>query len=179
MYTAILAHCSGTCGRPRTPLYGAVRRSGAASQARHLRPPLAARSALADADRGSVGAMDREPTSHKKPVFPSFSQDDIKLLMITFAGTVAANIVTVLFVGLAIVAAHSADITHLSLISILVLPVVTIGGIMVPIVVRTSLRRLRDSDKLLKKIVIGLTIFLTGCTIYFLLVWVGIAAGIK
>lgn len=67
----------------------------------------------------------------------------------------------------------------MSLINILVLPVVTIGGIMVPIVVRTSLRRLRDSDKLLKKVVIGLTVFLTGCTIYFLLVWVGIAAGIK
>jgi ABC-type nickel/cobalt efflux system permease component RcnA len=42
----------------------------------------------------------------KQPIFRSWSPDDSKLLAITFVATVAANLVTVLFVGLAIALSH-------------------------------------------------------------------------
>jgi hypothetical protein len=44
-----------------------------------------------------------EPAEEPKPsLLDSFSQADLKLFLITFAGTVAANVVALMFVGLAV-----------------------------------------------------------------------------
>jgi hypothetical protein len=50
---------------------------------------------------------DEAPEEREKPFWQSFTQADIKLLMVTFIGTVAANIVTVIVVAVAVVLVRS------------------------------------------------------------------------
>jgi hypothetical protein len=116
--------------------------------------------------------MDHEPTSHKKPVFPSFSSDDIKLLIITFAGTLAANILTVVFVGLALAIVHAFRFTP-SLYRIYFLAVATFVSIILPLFILTPIT---SESRNIRIIVAAGAISMV---LFCILLWVGLAAGIK
>ena len=128
----------------------------------------------------------------KRPILRSWSPDDGKLLVITFIATVAANLVTVLFVGLAIVLArgfHPKGHTFLSYSVFIAATATTIVGV---IVVVDTLRRIRHTQNVVSDvpsfraaltasrvvmIVIGLFMAFMGSI--FILTLVGIAAGIR
>jgi hypothetical protein len=128
--------------------------------------------------------MDLEPR-HKKAIFPSFSSDDIKLLVITFAGTVVANIVTVLFLGLAIATAHWSKIAHTALPLIPIIPVVIIASFIAAVSLLAPLWRQRNRQykyiKGTRKKVVLITIAIAtlGYGLILLLSLAGLAAGIK
>jgi hypothetical protein len=68
-----------------------------------------AKRAEAQQSQSSKQAAAHEPENfqpHEKPASTWMSADDWRLLVITFAGTVAANLVTVLLVGLALALVH-------------------------------------------------------------------------
>jgi hypothetical protein len=52
-------------------------------------------------------SLEKEPAEEREHSFlASFSQGDLRLFLITFAGTVAANVVTVMIVAVAVIAAR-------------------------------------------------------------------------
>jgi hypothetical protein len=141
--------------------------------------------------------MDDQPTEdkktedNKKPVFPSLSSDDIKLLVITFVGTVAANLITVVFVGIAIAIAHLLRDKHATLSLYILTLIITIISIAAPvstfIVARGKLRdklwprdtKYRTAQKIIEWNFIISAIVLAVFALIFILFWIGLAAGIK
>jgi hypothetical protein len=134
--------------------------------------------------------MDNEPTEdnktedNKKPVSLTLTSEDIKLLVITFAGTVAGNVFTVAVVGLAIVTARFFNVTRTPL-TLTILVVITICGIAMPVIVIVALSSQRRREELEglpgqpKKVFIAFSTFGTCFFLFSALIWVGIAAGIK
>jgi Na+/proline symporter len=135
---------------------------------------------------------DQSKEDNKKPASPI--SDDSKLLMITFAATLGANIVTVVIVGLTIAIAHavgpglkhpasnatltSAPFTICSIIMFLLL---VVGQSCIGISMFSH-----QSDRKRKQYArigwIAMSVFLTvilGAGLFLMLYWIGIAAGIK
>ena len=124
--------------------------------------------------------MEHESKKQDEPILRSFSRDDAKLLIITFAGTVAANIITVILVGLAIVSARSSGFTtHRSWSSILLDVAVLIAGIVMPIIVFIKRRTIMDSDPKVAVWLIGITLMLMIFALYLVFELIGMAARIK
>jgi hypothetical protein len=141
--------------------------------------------------------MDDQPTENtednEKSVSSNLSSADIKLLVITFAGTIAANLVTVLFVGLAIALTHYIRPTQGGTFEDALTAFLTLGAIVFPFAWLTVLSRLRKRrnlyerrgedipylDLFLRRTVIVSGIVAMGVLVMVVLTWVGIAAGIK
>jgi Na+/melibiose symporter-like transporter len=132
--------------------------------------------------------LDKQPARRKKPVFPQFSPEDIKPFIITFAGTVAANIATVLLVGLAIVTARLFIQNQVDLVFIGSSIVMSIFAGVFLTWGLTAIMRHRSSKhassyqprdripSVFNAVLMGLLLI---CILIFLLSWVGIAVGIK
>jgi len=126
--------------------------------------------------------MDDQPTENNKKSAPlTFTSEDTKLLVITFLGTVAANLVTVIFVGLAIAIAHFLRPGHGGVPYILLIAVTLAAVIYVPIGLRTMRKatRIVGLSVSTKRFAIGSVTIMILIASMFVLVWVGIAAGIK
>jgi hypothetical protein len=128
--------------------------------------------------------MDDKPTEDsktedKKTVSLTFTSEDTKLLVVTFAGTVAANMVTVLFVGLAIAVAHrfnfSGGHSWSKAISLIVLTMLSVWAF----IVWWFVSKLKSSKRIMRRISFLVFVCLGGVVMFFWLVWVGLAAGIK
>ena len=133
---------------------------------------------------------DSKTEDSKKSVSRIFTPEDIKLLVITFASTVAANVVTVLFVALAIVTARSykrepkylpptKDALATKVFSI----ATSLKGETVVFIVAIAFifymwRRAHSRD-LFKVMLPAFILCIAFPVLFVLLVWVGIAAGIK
>jgi hypothetical protein len=125
-----------------------------------------------------------QPTRNNKSFFPAASTDDIKLLVITFVGTVAANLITVLIVGLAVIIAreHIFNTNHANGVGIAALIFMTFSTIILPVLWLSGLRRMRhrtDTPGPIVKMVMVSSVVMTGIAILLILTWVGIASGIK
>jgi hypothetical protein len=131
---------------------------------------------------------DTQPTEdkedNKKPILPSLTSEDIKLLVITFAGTVAANLVTVLFVGLAIAIAHSFDLAGAPLGWIILVTFATVVSITTAVSLSVIFSRERNTEQKFftgryKKFWTTLGVYSAVAALMFVLMWIGIASGIK
>lgn len=131
--------------------------------------------------------MDDQPTEdNEQSVFSNLSSQDIKLLVITFAGTLAANIVTVIFVGLALGTARHLDFASRPWLPLIIFPLAAIGFLAVTVLDYVIYSRQRKSGRrpfygfwVMKKIMKFLAIALIGFAIYIVLDFVGLLAGIK
>lgn len=135
--------------------------------------------------------MDDQPTEdtedNKKSILSNLSSQDIKLLVITFAGTVAANIVTVLLVALAIIVARSFHPVGTSPWPYVILLAETAMGVIAVQMVTYTLRRRRSGGerhiipgyKAIKGGLIIAGVFNACLLLIFVLAWIGFAAGIK
>jgi hypothetical protein len=120
-----------------------------------------------------------------KPIFQSWTPGDIKLLIITIAGTVAANIITVIIVALAIIVARSfrpnpgTPSNYIFLLGISAFPALAAYAAFSSLY-RTKRERtasLLDKARKWAMIVSGLGAgFLT---LLYILGWIGFAVGVK
>jgi len=126
--------------------------------------------------------MTDEPTTtqrQKKPTFQSWSPDDSKLLVITVAATVIANVVTVLFIGAAIALAHSFRPTRPTSWPYFILLAMTAMATISVYMVVYSLRRSgskRDAypgERAVKFALITVGLFSACLGLIFALVWIG------
>jgi hypothetical protein len=103
----------------------------------------------------------------------AWSSEDTRSLMITFGSTLAANIATVMVVGVALVIAHSSrhvathDLVEWTVLAVVCLPIFTLG-----LLLRRVMGDSRYSSWL---IVTSATIVL----IIMILIWLGRAAEVK
>jgi hypothetical protein len=133
--------------------------------------------------------MDDQPKEDdKKPVSVTLASDDFKLLVITFAGTVAANLVTVLFVGGAIVLVHSTKFPsktkYFNLnIFLMLTTIVLISMATYLFRLYSQIRKSKYGKAFLasegRNPLVLAAAFAVFLAILLLLFWVGIAAGIK
>lgn len=115
----------------------------------------------------------------------SWSAEDTKMLIIAFASTIGANLITVLFVGLAIVLAHYFKPVRNSAFGYGILIFETLATAM-SIYLMTSLVRQSHRDRdtsfgnRVRRLadIVGI-IFFGSQGLLFCLVWIGLAAGIK
>jgi uncharacterized membrane protein YqjE len=128
---------------------------------------------------------DQSAKDEKKAVSLTLTSEDIKLLVVTFAGTVAANLITVLLLGLAIIIGHSFHPTGRSFWPYGILLAMTAMAVISVLAAISTWRRSRDVKETsfeYKAIrgalaVMGLSgVFML---LLFMLAWIGIAAGIK
>jgi hypothetical protein len=122
------------------------------------------------------------PSSQAKPVPKQWSSADIRLLVITFLATTTANIVTVLFVGVAIALAHTWHPERHSAVPYVVLLGVTAITV-VPVCLFVGVLRTRDEGddlftRWIRRAVILLGFGMVGMALLFTLLWLGLAAGI-
>jgi hypothetical protein len=120
-----------------------------------------------------------------KPIFQSWTPGDIKLLIITIAGTVAANIITVIVVALAIIAARSGRPTsntpgaYAFLLGATSFPVITVYMAFSYLHHIRHRRSNSFGDQAFKWVltILGLA---SGCiALVYILTWIGFAVGIK
>ena len=115
----------------------------------------------------------------------SWSAEDTKMLIIAFASAIGANLITVLFVGLAIILAHYFRPVHNSAFSYGILVFETFATAM-SIYLMTSLVRQSHGNRdttfgnRVRRLadIVGI-IFFGSQGLLFCLVWIGLAAGIK
>jgi hypothetical protein len=121
------------------------------------------------------GEVARESRSDAaEPLLTRFTQTDRRLLIITIGRTVAANLATVLLVGLAIMAARFMKHAHLGTadwIQVALLPILGLLLLTVSWVVRQTRPGIRVYCR-------GHLIALAVIAAFFLLVWVGLASGL-
>lgn len=121
----------------------------------------------------------------EKSIFRNWTPGDSKLLVITIAATVTANIVTVILVALAVIVARSfrpnpgTPGNYAFLFGISALPVIT------ACVAFSTLRRLRREratflgDRAFKWVMAILGITAGFSALLYILGWIGLAAGIR
>lgn len=122
---------------------------------------------------------------HRKPgAVVVWGSDDRKLLILSFLGTIIANIATIIIVALSIATARfmlSGKHSSPAIIAILVLTslVAVMTAFSIPVFIRTIRKSQSSSIKRFMRIgIIASTIPITIGVVYFLAL-VGIAAGIK
>lgn len=126
-----------------------------------------------------------EPAEEREHSFwASFSQADLRLFLLTFAGTVAANVVTVVVVAVALILARPPLSERPTPYSVLIfLAVVVFGTLGVYVTLtsfRRSRRRTRDPATLPTEALMLLTGLALGLlTLVFLLTLLGYAVGVK
>jgi hypothetical protein len=110
--------------------------------------------------------------------------EDRKLIVITVVATVAANLLTVVMVGLAIIIAHNLRVTPDTPKSYFLLIPVTATPATVALVALSIVKfdlKGKDSTaaQVVRWVMIALCAVATLCLIVLLLAWVGYASGIK
>jgi hypothetical protein len=128
-------------------------------------------------------SAEEEPTEHAgkdaEPSFwDSFNQADVKLFVVTFAGTLAANIVTVLVVAFAVIADRTSNRPVDTPITIaLTAPVVFVGFL----AMTAGDRLLRRQRKIARrrKVFLWILVLTWPIVLTAVLVLLGWAAGIK
>jgi hypothetical protein len=119
---------------------------------------------------------------HEESFWASFTRADRRLFLITFAGTVAANVVTVMVVAIALIVARPPPGVRPTPAAVLLdLGVVVIGLMTIGIGV-AALRRWRPRDTTSRAndmVTLVLTVVMGLFTLVFLLVLLGYAVGVK
>lgn len=120
-----------------------------------------------------------EPTGERQPSFlASFSQADLRLLLITFAGTVAANVVTVMVVAVALIAARPKNSERPTVASVLILALFGLIGVFIVARGAPDFRRKRARGTTTVTLRV-LTVVMGLMTLEILLVLLGYAVGVK
>jgi hypothetical protein len=133
---------------------------------------------MTDAD----GAQAQEDASERS-FWASFSQADLRLFLVTFAGTVAANMVTVMVVALALIASRPPRGKQgANAGGVVILVIFSVLGLASVIVSVAALRRNRSKhtmDLTTKVILATLAVSLGVLAVLSLLILLGWAAGVK
>jgi hypothetical protein len=113
-----------------------------------------------------------------------FTAEDRKLIVITVVATVAANLLTVVMVGLAIIIAHHLRVTPNAPKSYFLLIPVTATSATVALVALSIVKfdlKGKDSTvaQVVRRVMIALCAVATLCLVVLPLAWVGYASGIK
>lgn len=120
-----------------------------------------------------------------RSAFRNWTADDTKLLVITLSGTVAANIITVIVVGVAVSIARSFHPTGKSLWPYGILLAETAMAVVSISMIIYTLRHSRNeketslSIKTIRASMIIVGAFVACLSLIFALAWIGLAAGIK
>jgi hypothetical protein len=128
-------------------------------------------------------SAEKEPAEEREHSFlASFSQADLRLFLITFAGTVAANVVTVMVVAVALIVARPQLGGRPTVGAVLTLVgFAAIGVVMVGRNVTSLLhKRPRDTtSRTLNAPLLTLTVILGLITSEIVLILLGLAVGVK
>lgn len=118
----------------------------------------------------------------ERSFWASFSQADMKLFLVTFAGTVAANVVTVMVVAVALIASRPATGGRPTVGSVLIDLFCVICGVLTVGVGVHAFRQKRPKDtesRVIALMVASLTLFMGLLSSVYLLVLLGYAVGVK
>lgn len=128
-------------------------------------------------------STDKAPAHEREQSFwASFSQGDAKLFLVTFAGTVAANVVTVMIVAVAVVVARSGTKGRPTAFGVLIDLFCAVSGVLAVTVGVTTVRPLRKIDKTSRAVFLAvgiLAVVLGLIGVLFLLILLGYAVGVK
>lgn len=133
--------------------------------------------------------MTEQPTAEKaeedseKSFLASFTRADAKLLLITFAGTVAANVVTVMVVAFAVILARSSTTTPRPTEGAVLIDLAAVAAGVMTLGVGVSFMRQRRVGAAYSRVItlIIVVLVVAECLIsaVFLLVLLGDAVGVK
>jgi hypothetical protein len=124
---------------------------------------------------------DQAGKGRQESIWASFTRDDMKLLLITFAGTVAANVVTVMVVALAVIAARPTKGLRLTVSIVLIFVTYVVVGILCAAISAIATRRMRArgvTSRVIRVMIAGVVAMGLFALVY-LLVLLGLAAGVK
>jgi hypothetical protein len=131
---------------------------------------------MTDETAATEDQAEAEAEPKKESLWDSFTRTDLKLLIVTFAGTLAANIVTVIVVAVAVVIARwnlaGQRLSIRVVIGNLVAAVVFMGC---EIIIIRRMRRTGQKDILLVTLVAASGLFI----LLFVLVLIGYASGVR
>jgi hypothetical protein len=131
---------------------------------------------MTDETAATEDQAEAEAERKKESLWDSFTRTDLKLLIVTFAGTLAANIVTVIVVAVAVVIARwnlaGQRLSIRVVIGNLVAAVVFMGC---EIIIIRRMRRTGQKDILLVTLVAASGLFI----LLFVLVLIGYASGVR
>jgi hypothetical protein len=133
---------------------------------------------------GQPATSTGEPAEKERQesVWASFGRADAKLFMVIFAGTVAANVVTVMIVAVALIAARSGSNGRPHLGAVLIYLGCVIAGVVTVGVGVQALRQKRPKDtesRVIALMVAAFTLLMGLLSSVYLLVLLGYAVGVK
>jgi len=124
-------------------------------------------------------AADGAGKKHEESFWASFNRADMKLFLLTFAGTVAANVVTVMVVAVAIILAQPPKGERPTTLLLFSLTLVA-GGIFFMGVGTILFRRMHKiSRMIMAEVFLVCTVGMGLCTLEFLLILLGFAVKVK
>lgn len=129
-------------------------------------------------DAENMAKEDRKESSF----LPLFTRADTRLFLITFAGTVAANVVTVMLVALAVVMVRHPGFGKPTMHAVLILVIMAILGMLIVGFGAISIRRKRPADtdsRTTMASLFVLVVIMGALTSVYLLALVGFAAGVR
>ena len=128
-------------------------------------------------------STEKEPAEEReRSLWASFSQADMRLFLVTFAGTVAANVVTVMVVAVALIVARPQISGRPTVGAVLILVGFAVTGVVMVGRNVISLLRKRPRDttsRTLNAPLLTLTVLLGLITSEIVLVLLGLAVGVK
>jgi hypothetical protein len=127
-------------------------------------------------------AAERSEDKHEHSFLASFSQADLRLFLITFAGTVAANVITVMVVAVAVILTRPPMTLRPNVDGVVTLLAFSVIGLAFVITNVALLRRKRPRhpiDPTMKVYLLTMTIFAGLLASEGLLILLGWAVGVK
>lgn len=125
----------------------------------------------------------KEAEERDTSFWSSFSQDDIRLLVVTFAGTVAANVVTAVVVAVAVIAARPSPGYQITSAGVLkTIGLVLLGALITltgTVAIRWTRKRGWPFARWITVILLVLVAVAAVGTLVFVLVLLGLAVGVK
>jgi hypothetical protein len=129
-----------------------------------------------------VDSRDEHAEEREQSLWASFSRADMRLFLVTFAGTVAANVVTVMVVAVAVIVARSGTSGRPTAGGVLIDLFCGLSGAMAVGIGVTAIRPLRKSGTQFRGVMLaigGIAVATGLLGVVFLLIVLGYAVGVK
>ena len=130
-----------------------------------------------------AASTEKEPAEEREgSLWVSFSQADMRLFLVTFAGTVAANIVTVMVVAVALIASRPANGGRPTVGSVLIDLFCVISGVMTVGIGVAAFRykgRRDTTSRTITVMIASVTVFMGLLASVYLLILLGYAVDVK
>ena len=128
-------------------------------------------------------STEKEPAEEReRSLWASFSQADMRLFLVTFAGTVAANVVTVMVVAVALIASRPSNGGRPTVGAVLIDLACVICGVMTVGIGVAAFRRKGPRDTTSRTITVmiaSVTVFMGLLASVYLLILLGYAVDVK